>query len=949
MDGKEIQRKKGFELFRDFLSSDVADLYRQVVLAGCGNDFPLVWPDYYDEHSFSDEREKLLECSCMKGVPDSLQGDAWIEAVRRKLISLPGDALENAKNEIMNTIDLGGCIRAILHLYFASANKPGKLLNRIVDSCRSADYETYAKKIERLRDYRNKTAHDTADEKAFDGFMPQETLQKLDDIESILCLNRFWSVDAVQTKLEKCVKTAESIRNTLSIPAVSVEQFADEFNMPLDELLNYLLGNHLLRELVDASTGTVFFCPEKEIRDICRIAVQDKELMRTQNVSAGFSEEAQKIRHSTAIRLTALSRYQGGKLSNMQVKELIRQFNMIADRAFLMSRDGLKVLSMLGPILKENGRKLLTDFGTLSEIYRIEKANESAETAEQAKRARLQLYHMQKLGLISYVGSVSHPMDANESLLQFLLEKADVPICVLSSDNALARHLADEKLPYCLSATNLKNDGLMIRSAARKRLAALCAKEAASVSMAYSAAASSRPNVMSKALNSAAAKSAGEEINASDQTPPQLVGTSTGVDLIAPKTGDIVRTENKEIIHLLSSVGEPGGEGTVYDTGKPGMVAKIYHVHRINEALFQKLRAMVKKRFPNKLICWPSQLLFNTDGKFVGFLMPAAAKNSVELVLSVYRLSSKTVQKKVLPGWDRKSIVVACRSISETFRDLHRNNVLMGDVNPRNILVDPANPERVYFVDCDSYQFENFNCPVGMAEYSSPAYLERLDRASGGYAECPRTQKDEEFALASLLFHMLMLGQTPFASKSNSKIEDAIRSYSFAYRTKENRGDDVPDGPYAMIWNNTVPSVTRLFTDVFTGKRTATAEEWSDAFRRYLGSYNHGTSTTELLPKRYYDATGDFFEDFSCASCHETANKPKEAVERLKRAHQPLLCNSCLMNLQPLKEVPDRIVCENCHYFFDSTKFEHALQEMGKRCICPSCRERFSRKQKQRN
>ena len=264
----------------------------------------------------------------------------------------------------------------------------------------------------------------------------------------------------------------------------------------------------------------------------------------------------------------------------------------------------------------------------------------------------------------------------------------------------------------------------------------------------------------------------------------------------------------------------------------------------------------------------------------------------------------------------------------------------MGDVNPRNLLVSPANPDKVYFVDCDSYQVGKYVCPVGMAEYSSPEILKRIESVQGGYASCPRTIEDEQFSLASLLFHIIMLGQTPFAAKNNEKIDEAIRTYSFAYRTKINRGIDVPDGPYALIWNNTPPHIKEKFASVFTGQEKFSAEAWSAEFQRYASGIAAGRSSAELLPRKYFDATGTFFQDFVCKGCKEEANMPVEKYERLEKYHQPLLCNQCMSVLWPMKKQLTSIICDTCHKPYSGTMYDKAMQEYGKRCKCSVCKDR---------
>lgn len=62
------------------------------------------------------------------------------------------------------------------------------------------------------------------------------------------------------------------------------------------------------------------------------------------------------------------------------------------------------------------------------------------------------------------------------------------------------------------------------------------------------------------------------------------------------------------------------------------------------------------------------------------------------------------------------------------FQRMHEKGILMGDINPRNFLVTPQCA--VYLVDCDSYQFGGFSCPVGTPLYTPPE-VHRSMRAAG--------------------------------------------------------------------------------------------------------------------------------------------------------------------------------------------------------------------------
>lgn len=939
-----------------FVQLHAAIPYRRLVLEACGDDFALLWPEHYRENEkrkvSKTEKDALTGCKCMRGVQirRNMPNAELVEKMRTHLSSMSKEKLSKAAKELIKILDMAGCLNAILFIDNPKTGETGVLLHRIVERYAIANPEAYKEQLWQLKEYRNKDLSHVGEGNEASASAGKAThtvdttIQQLKTVEANLALYRNTQSKELSDALKYCEKESKRIQEKLSIPPINIEEFAAQNELSIEDLKELVNDSQYLRSTIDDEGKTLLFVTASDLRTFYNGYVgSDKQLKQEQKLPGRIREDVPAVA-AVSLRLPQLARYQQGMLTAPQVKELVSQFNLVLDRSAMLNADVMTVVKDLGPTLKANGSRLLVDFAALSDIYRVEKNSESQAESAAAKKARLQLYHMQHQGMVAYVGDIAHSKDTTESLLQFLHNRAEMPMCVICTDRSVAERLADESLPNCICMTNWKADGLMVRSAYRERLAELSAAVAEAEEMPDDA-----PEGSAEATDAAQPVSAAPTAPAAPLSIPADQSATVDAakderkallypDLTVPRSGETVQDEGKNQVRLGKIIGEPGGEGTVYETNLPGTVAKIYHANRITGELMDKLRAMKKVQIGSDLVCWPKQLLFTKAGQFVGFLMPAAPNGVVEMGLSVYKLAGPTIQERVLPGWNRLSVAIACQSVCKTFSLLHKQNVLMGDVNPRNLLVLPSDPAKVYFVDCDSYQFEQYNCPVGMAEYSSPEFLKRLDRAKNGYAECPRTKDDEDFALASLLFHMLMLGQTPFAAKNKSNIDEVIRSYSFAYRTKENRGDDVPDGPYALIWNNTPPIVKDKFADVFTGKRKVDANEWEKSFGSYIYMIRNGRSTDELLPTKYYDATGDFFEDFECCGCHRISNKPKEAVAKLRQFNQPILCNSCMMMLQPLKDIPEIVRCDICHNQFTATRYDKALQELGKKCKCNSCR-----------
>ena len=96
-----------------------------------------------------------------------------------------------------------------------------------------------------------------------------------------------------------------------------------------------------------------------------------------------------------------------------------------------------------------------------------------------------------------------------------------------------------------------------------------------------------------------------------------------------------------------------GGEGDIYDViGQKDKVIKIYHADKITSELEEKLKVMVK-RPPNASIlsqvAWPLDLVYDSYGHFLGFVMPKIHMNAELRDIYVYPpLSNITYRHKLI-------------------------------------------------------------------------------------------------------------------------------------------------------------------------------------------------------------------------------------------------------------------------------------------------------------
>ncbi|MDT0164508.1 translation initiation factor IF-2 N-terminal domain-containing protein [Actinotalea sp. AC32] len=303
-----------------------------------------------------------------------------------------------------------------------------------------------------------------------------------------------------------------------------------------------------------------------------------------------------------------------------------------------------------------------------------------------------------------------------------------------------------------------------------------------------------------------------------------------------PGEGDLVSwqsaSENGTLV--LGPMLGRGGEGCVYEGGD-GKVVKIFDKDHNTLHRRSKVELLVTSGLRAKGLCTPSATVKNMAGEFVGYVMPKASGREARTIFNIRKL------EKDFPAWKKSDLLDICISFLRQVEYLHSMNIILGDINPKNLMIDVQ--KNVFIIDADSWQLEGYPCPVGTPMYTSPAMLGKT------YAGDLRTMEDELFAVATMLFQIVMTGQFPYMrTGTDGDMVQLIREGNFAFqisiRGKEYNDRDQPDGDWKYIWSHIHKPVKDLFWDTFhkEGKRynrRPTATEWLEAFeayRAYLGN-----------------------------------------------------------------------------------------------------------------
>lgn len=255
-----------------------------------------------------------------------------------------------------------------------------------------------------------------------------------------------------------------------------------------------------------------------------------------------------------------------------------------------------------------------------------------------------------------------------------------------------------------------------------------------------------------------------------------------------------------------------GGEGVVYELeNRPGEVAKIY-LAPVDSQKADKLQVMVSQCTVEltKLAAWPSGLVLDQRRHVAGLIM-----KKITGFRPVHELYTPKSRLQDFPRATWAFLVHAATNVARAFAVVHSHGVVIGDVNHGNVVVNDA--ALCVLIDCDSFQVTNnghrFLCEVGVSAYTPPE-LQGQD-----FATFVRTENHDNFGLALLIFHLLMMGRHPFAGRflgrGDMSVERAIAEYRFAF-SANSKSLQMEPPPNSLGLSDLPPSISAMFEQAFS-------------------------------------------------------------------------------------------------------------------------------------
>ena len=291
-----------------------------------------------------------------------------------------------------------------------------------------------------------------------------------------------------------------------------------------------------------------------------------------------------------------------------------------------------------------------------------------------------------------------------------------------------------------------------------------------------------------------------------------------------------------------------GGQASIYALSGE-LAAKVYH--RPAEWHGAKLLAMLAAPPADPTagshvsVAWPLDMLWqhaNGHGRLAaGFLMPRIA--GARALFEFYNPRSR---RQHCPSFHYAYLHRTARNLAAAVTAVHAQGHVVGDLNESNVLA--RDTALVTLVDTDSFQVRDprpggpggeravYRCPVGKAEYTPPELL------GVRFTDVDRAPEHDRFALAVLLFQILMEGTHPFMGEFTGAgdappLEARVRAGHFPHAGLLSPAI----GPYrpsrgALPFGAVAPTLRDMFVRAFVdGHRDPsvrpTAQAWSGALR----------------------------------------------------------------------------------------------------------------------
>jgi WD40 repeat protein len=303
-------------------------------------------------------------------------------------------------------------------------------------------------------------------------------------------------------------------------------------------------------------------------------------------------------------------------------------------------------------------------------------------------------------------------------------------------------------------------------------------------------------------------------------------------------------------IRLVKTIAS-SGEGVVWETSQPGIIAKVYH--QPTKERIRKLQVMIAHPPQNPMahhhhltFAWPQDILQDQRGSALGFTMPM-----IDDSLKLSMIYNPRLRNRKAPRFNWKYLHTTARNIALAIHSLHTEGYVIGDIKPQNMLVNQS--ALISIIDTDSFQVRNpstgesYRCLVGSEGFTPPELLGK------DLATIDQTEIHDRFRLGVMIY-LLLFGDHPFKGKWSGAGEspqpsDLVRQGHWPFAP----GSLIKPGPTTIPLSVVHLALQTCFQNCFTQgyhnpQLRPSAMDWAKA----LGQAVAELTTCNLEPNHLY-------------------------------------------------------------------------------------------------
>lgn len=379
-------------------------------------------------------------------------------------------------------------------------------------------------------------------------------------------------------------------------------------------------------------------------------------------------------------------------------------------------------------------------------------------------------------------------------------------------------------------------------------------------------------------------------------------------------TGDCVFDSKRQPVRLVDAkIHHPNA--ITFSTDKEGVWAKIFLPTALNTFLYEKTKRMLSQKIVFKGLCWPIDILTNEQGVFVGTLVPPSKGEPLQL--AVFKQAKL---QRYFPNWNKIDLCDLTLTILRIIQYLHSKNILLGCINPAAIRV--ASKDEVYFLDTDNYQIEGFPTLVYNTSFTPPELLGRKIYLCG--------KENENYAVAMIVFMLMMTGKTPYTLGHQTTVEEAIKKRQFPFPCGNVHGNHALPGMWRFMWSHLTP-LKELFYNTFQkgGKfddpaSRKSVDNWIVTikyFRKELENPSDPESL-KIYPKTFKRKKGEeFYQCKKCGIWHPKFYFDSRYFDTYR------ICNSCIDKRSDVSFTCK--ACNKTYYYTNRTALFHQMKKMN--------------------